>query len=80
MMTYTSRHHGQPGPEPRRTAPPAFMTAQEVANILRVHVETVRNRARQGKVPGATKVMGDWRFATPEILTVFAGTLWGAQL
>ena len=42
------------------------LTAEEVAEYLRIHPYTVRRLARAGKVPGF-KIGGQWRFNRSEI-------------
>ena len=42
------------------------LTAEEVAEYLRIHPYTVRRLARDGKLPGF-KVGGQWRFNNEEI-------------
>lgn len=43
-----------------------ILTAQEVAEYLRIHPYTVKRLARAGKLPGF-KVGGQWRFRKDEI-------------
>lgn len=43
-----------------------FYTAEEVANVLRLHPYTVRRLCREKKVP-AFKFGGQWRFKKEEI-------------
>lgn len=45
---------------------PRFLTAQEVADMYRVHVRTVCRLAASGKIP-ARLVGGHWRFMLQEI-------------
>ena len=42
------------------------MTAEEIAEYLRIHPYTVRRLARAGKLPGF-KVGGQWRFNRNQI-------------
>lgn len=44
----------------------ALLTASEVAEHLRLHIETVYRLARQGKLP-AVKVGEQWRFSEATI-------------
>ena len=43
-----------------------ILTAEEVAEFLRIHPYTVRRLARAGKLPGF-RVGGQWRFHKEEI-------------
>jgi len=43
-----------------------ILTAEEVAEYLRIHPYTVRRLVRSGKLPGF-KVGGQWRFKKEEI-------------
>ena len=43
-----------------------ILTAEEVAEYLRIHPYTVRRLVRAGKLPGF-KVGGQWRFRKDEI-------------
>lgn len=43
-----------------------ILTAEEVAEYLRIHPYTVKRLAREGKFPGF-KVGGQWRFRRDEI-------------
>lgn len=45
----------------------AVLTAQEAAELLGAHVETIRRLARKGEVP-AYKIGKDWRFRTDALL------------
>jgi excisionase family DNA binding protein len=40
---------------------PRFLTAQEFADEIRQHRETVYPKLRNGEIPGAKKVGGSWR-------------------
>jgi excisionase family DNA binding protein len=40
---------------------PRFLTAQELANRIRCHRETVYEMLQGGEVPGARKIGGRWR-------------------
>lgn len=42
------------------------MTAEEIAEYLRIHPYTVRRLARAGKLPGF-KIGGQWRFNRKEL-------------
>jgi excisionase family DNA binding protein len=50
---------------------PAFLTSKEVAGILRIDEKTVRRRARDGQIPGASRFGRQWRFASGQILRAF---------
>jgi len=39
-----------------------ILTVDEAAKMLKIHPETVRRLAREGKLPGAYRVGGQWRF------------------
>ena len=39
------------------------LTAKDVAELMAVHPETVKRLARLGRLPGAYRVGGQWRFA-----------------
>lgn len=41
--------------------PKDILTAEEVAEFLRIHPYTVRRLAREGKLPGF-RIGGQWRF------------------
>ena len=59
----------KPNPQPPQL--PAFLTAQEVAAILRIDPETVRRQAGDGQIPGASRFGRQWRFAAGRILRAF---------
>lgn len=46
--------------------PKDILTAEEVAEFLRIHPYTVRRLARAGKLPGF-RVGGQWRFDKKQI-------------
>lgn len=46
--------------------PERFLTPEDVAVLVGMHVETVRKMCRQGRMPGA-KVGREWRFS-PDVL------------
>ena len=48
-----------------------ILTAEQVANMLQVHVRTVYRLARQGGIPGR-KLGGGWRFSKGLILQLLA--------
>lgn len=50
--------------------PDAFLTASEVAELLRLNVETVYILAQKGELPGA-KVGGQWRFLSSDVTRWF---------
>ena len=39
-----------------------LLTTDDVAARTRFHPETIRNMAREGRIPGARLVAGRWRF------------------
>ena len=45
--------------------PKDILTAEEVAELLRIHPYTVRRLAREGKLPGF-RIGGQWRFNRKE--------------
>ena len=45
-----------------------WYTTEQAANILGVHIETVRRLLRAGKIPGARKVGRAWRIPSDWIL------------
>ena len=47
-----------------------FLTASEVAKLLRLNVETVYALAQKGELPGA-KVGGQWRFLSSDVTRWF---------
>ena len=53
----------------------AFMTCQEVADFLRVHLSSVRRWSRTGKLT-AYRVggRGDWRYRHEDVLTFLGAT------
>lgn len=46
--------------------PERYLTPEDVAALVGMHVETVRKMCRQGRIPGA-KVGREWRFS-PAVL------------
>lgn len=50
----------------KRMTPKDILTAEEVAEFLRIHPYTVRRLARAGKLPGF-RVGGQWRFDKKQI-------------
>ena len=48
----------------------AFLTAAEVAALLKLKVDTVYLLAQQGKLPG-TKIGGQWRFMESHVIRWF---------
>ncbi len=48
----------------------AFLTASEVATLLKLNVYTVYLLAQQGKLPGS-KVGGQWRFMESHVIRWF---------
>ena len=46
----------------------AVLTASELAKIMRVHPFTVTRLARQGRIKGAFRMGGVWRFPTRDVL------------
>jgi excisionase family DNA binding protein len=51
----------------QKTAPDV-LTAGELAKLMRVHPFTVTRLARQGRIKGAFRMGGVWRFPTRKIL------------
>lgn len=49
---------------------PAFLTAREVAKLLKLNVETVYALAHKGEIPG-TKIGGQWRFLEADLTQWF---------
>lgn len=47
---------------------PELLLVEEVATLLRLSPYTVRQMARQGKLPGARKIGGEWRFSRKALL------------
>lgn len=43
------------------------LSAQEVADQLRVNVETVKRWAREGRVPARKNMSGFWRFCRTDV-------------
>ena len=43
-----------------------ILTAREAAKYLKLHVETVKAKARQGLLPAA-KIGREWRFRKPDL-------------
>jgi len=39
-----------------------YLTAPELATILRVHRTTITKKAKDGEIPGALMVGAEWRF------------------
>ena len=50
------------------TAMPVFVTVKEASELLRVTDRTLYDLCRQGKVPGAAKVGGQWRIDREKLL------------
>ena len=48
----------------------SFLTASEVAELLRLNVETVYALAQKGEHPGA-KIGGQWRFLASDVTRWF---------
>jgi excisionase family DNA binding protein len=46
--------------------PKEILTAEEVAEYLRIHPYTVRRLAREGEIPGS-RIGGQWRFKKKDI-------------
>jgi excisionase family DNA binding protein len=44
-----------------------LLTAEEVAQVLRMHERTVRRLATKDEIPGARRVGREWRFIRTEI-------------
>lgn len=40
----------------------SLLTVSEVAALLRMHPESIRRLVREGRIPGAKKLCGSWRF------------------
>ena len=51
--------------------PPEILTTEEAARLIRRHPKTLCKWARQGKVPGAVRDFGDWRFSRTELMRKF---------
>ena len=49
---------------------PAFMTLEEVGELLRMDVAACRYLARVGKIPGAFKVGRSWRVVRAELMKI----------
>jgi len=45
---------------------PQLMTVDETARLLRIHPETLREKARRGEIP-ATKLGRQWRFVREQV-------------
>lgn len=74
-MATTSTHRarkefGPPRPAAREPEmpQPEVMTAEEVAQLWRVHKRSVVKQAARGKIPGAFRVGNLWRFYRKKIL------------
>jgi len=52
----------------KRRAAPAVLTPKELASLMRVHPLSVTRLAREGRIQGAFKMGGVWRFPTHELL------------
>lgn len=48
--------------------PPRLLTSGQVARILSISMRTVTRLADEGRIPGAIKIGGQWRFLASEIL------------
>ena len=51
---------------------PVFVTVKEASELLRVTDRTLYDLCRQGKVPGAAKVGGQWRLDREKLLAWLA--------
>ncbi len=51
---------------------PNFITVKEASELLRVTDRTLYDLCRQGKVPGAAKVGGQWRLDREKLLAWLA--------
>ncbi len=51
---------------------PEFITVREASELLRVTDRTLYDLCRQGKVPGAAKVGGQWRLDRKKLLAWLA--------
>ena len=51
---------------------PDFITVKEASVLLRVTDRTLYDLCRQGKLPGAAKVGGQWRIDRQELLAWLA--------
>lgn len=50
-----------------------MLTVKEVAELLRISEFTIRELARNGKIQGATKIGGEWRFSRQVIDAMVQG-------
>ncbi len=57
----------------------AFLTASEVAELLKLKVDTVYALAGQGKLPGA-KIGGQWRFVESQVRQWFEARTQAPQI
>lgn len=48
------------------------LTVEEAAQLLRLHVNTIRTRAESGDLPG-WKIGGQWRFLRSALMENFQG-------
>jgi excisionase family DNA binding protein len=53
--------------DPPRTAPREVLTAEQLAELLQVDEQTVRDLARRGELPGR-KLGREWRFSRAAVL------------
>ena len=51
---------------------PDFITVKEASELLRVTDRTLYDLCRQGKVPGAAKIGGQWRLDREKLLAYLA--------
>lgn len=58
---------------PVRDESPEMHTLSEVAQLLRVNVETVRRLAERGEIAGALKIGGQWRFNRARLQEMIGG-------
>lgn len=54
--------------ESARSRRPVLWTVGEVSDVLRLEPETIRKRAREGRMPGAVMLGRQWRFEVDQIL------------
>lgn len=60
-----------PNPDTAPAQPPEVLTAEEVADLLRMTPGNVRRLARDGEIP-ATRIGGSWRFSRDRIVALLA--------
>ncbi len=71
----TTNEGGQPSWSEQVRRMPEVLKVEEAAILLRMHHTTVRQHARDGNLPGVTKIGKEYRFSKTELLRFLQVTL-----